>query len=145
MFSKACEYGIRAALYIAEKSQDDERVSLQEIAKEIDGPVAFTAKILQKLVHAKVLQSQKGPTGGFMVDKKDMPKIMIHRIVDAIDGDNIYKGCGLGLKKCSEVNPCPVHDKFKAIRQELSYMLETTSLAELAEGLKEGRTVLKIG
>ena len=36
MFSKACEYGIRAVVYIAEQSQNDTRVSLKDIARQID-------------------------------------------------------------------------------------------------------------
>ena len=49
MFSKACEYGIRAAVYVALQSLDGRRVSVNEIAEEIDSPIAFTAKILQQL------------------------------------------------------------------------------------------------
>ena len=46
MFSKSCKYGIKATLFIAQKSQHDERVSLKEIAAAINSPIAFTAKIL---------------------------------------------------------------------------------------------------
>ena len=53
MFSKACEYGIRATLFIATRSLDRARVSLKEIASEIEGPEAFTAKILQQLAQNK--------------------------------------------------------------------------------------------
>ncbi len=47
MFSKACEYGIRAAVYVTLQSLEGRRVSVSEIGEEIDAPVAFTAKILQ--------------------------------------------------------------------------------------------------
>lgn len=49
MFSKTCEYGIRAAIFIAFQSYQDNRIGLKEIAKKIDSPEAFTAKILQIL------------------------------------------------------------------------------------------------
>ena len=48
MFSKACEYAIRSTIYIAERSNLDKRVSITDIAKAIDSPEAFTAKILQQ-------------------------------------------------------------------------------------------------
>ncbi len=143
MFSKACEYGIRAAIYIARHSVEDKRVSLKDIAREIDSPEAFTAKILQQLSRNNIIGSVKGPSGGFMIEKKNMSKIKLSQIVSALDGDAVFKGCGLGLKACSEKHPCPVHYKFKAIREELQSMLETTSLYELSQGIKMGVTFLK--
>lgn len=143
MFSKACEYGIKAAIYIAVQSNKGNRVSLKDIAKEIDSPEAFTAKILQQIAKNKIIDSVKGPAGGFEIKMNKMAKIRLSHIVSAIDGDSIYKGCGLGLKECSPKKPCPVHDKFKTIRNDLKEMLESTNLEELALGLKEGITYLK--
>jgi len=143
MFSKACEYAIRATIHIAVQSTQGKRVSLKDIAKAIDSPEAFTAKILQQLSRAYIIDSVKGPSGGFTIDKENMSKIKLSQIVSAIDGDNIYKGCGLGLKQCSEKHPCPVHDKFKIIREELKNMLENTSIDELSLGLTNGLTFLK--
>ena len=143
MFSKACEYGIRAALYIAQKSLENNRVSLKDIAHEIDSPEAFTAKILQQLARNQVVTSTKGPYGGFELDRRRMESVMLSDVVDAIDGDSIYRGCGLGLRECNEKQPCPVHDKFVTIRDDLKKMLETTSLYELATGLEVGLTYLK--
>ena len=144
MFSKACEYGIRAVINIAVQSNEGKRASLRSIAMEINSPEAFTAKILQLLAKSDIIASIKGPNGGFEIDKKRMNEITLNQIVFAIDGDSIYKGCGLGLKNCSEVHPCPVHDKFKKIRTDLKNMLENTSVYELTKGLKKGITFLKI-
>ncbi|WPP51952.1 RrF2 family transcriptional regulator [Catalinimonas niigatensis] len=143
MFSKACEYGIRATIYVAVQSLEDKRTSLKGIANEIGSPVAFTAKILQQLVRNKIMSSVMGPAGGFQIEKKKIDQITLSQIVDAIDGDSIYRGCGLGLKECNTAQPCPVHDKFARIRDELKYMLNNTTLFELASGLETGLTFLK--
>jgi Rrf2 family iron-sulfur cluster assembly transcriptional regulator len=143
MFSKACEYGIRAMIHIAVLSQDGKRVGLKEIAKEINSPEAFTAKILQILSKNELVTSTKGPTGGFEISIPRMKKIKLSDIVSAIDGDSIYKGCGLGMKECSEKHPCPMHDQFKKIRNELKKMLENTTIYTLALDQKEGLTFLK--
>lgn len=143
MFSKACEYGIKACIFIAINSYEGKRVSPKEIASEIDSPQAFTAKILQSLVHHNVIQSVKGAYGGFEVSKNEIKHIKLAHIVKAIDGDKIYNGCGLGLEKCDENHPCPVHDKFKGVRDELKHMLESTSLEELALNIKSGASFLK--
>lgn len=143
MFSKACEYGIRAVIYIAKKSLLDKKVSLKEVAKAIDSPEAYTSKILQKLSKNNIINSDKGPTGGFSMDKKKSDKVKLSTIVFILDGDNIYKGCGLGLEKCNEQMPCPVHNQFKTVRESLKIMLETTTIISLALGLKNGLTFLK--
>lgn len=143
MFSKACEYGIKASIYIAAKSMHQERVSLKEIAEEVNSPVAFTAKILQSLAKSGIIDSHKGPTGGFQIEESRIDTIKLHDIVYAIDGDEIFNGCGLGLKQCDASQPCPVHNKFVVIRDNLKTMLQSTSLFELATGLEIGLTHLK--
>jgi len=144
MFSKACEYGIKATLHIAEQSLQEKRIVLPQIAKAIDSPVAFTAKILQQLAKNKIVQSSKGPNGGFSISAEAMETFKLKDIVLAIDGESIFTKCGLGLKKCDENSPCPIHHKFKSIRAEIIDMLETTSLKELSKQLESGTTVLKI-
>ena len=144
MFSKACEYGIRASIFIAKNSIEGRRVSPKEISKEIDSPQAFTAKILQDLVKHKIIKSIQGAYGGFEIDKDLIATIKLSQIVEAIDGNSIYLSCGLGLKECSEDHPCPMHEKFKSIRNGLRDMLENTNLDELARGIKNGEAFLKI-
>jgi len=144
MFSKACEYGIRATIYIMGQSVQNKRVGLKDIAKEIESPEAFTAKILQQLVKSKIIFSVKGPTGGFEIKKDKMEKINMLDMVLSIDGDSLLVGCGLGLKKCSESHPCPMHHKFKIIRDNLKEMLQSTTIFELSNNLSEGLTHLKL-
>lgn len=143
MFSKACEYGIKAAVFIAIKSQQECRVGLNEIAREINSPVAFTAKILQKLSRNLIVDSVKGPTGGYEISTEKTAEITLSKIVSAIDGDAIYKGCGLGFEQCNEHKPCSVHHQFKSIRDDLRQMLETTSLLDLSKDVNNGISFLK--
>ncbi|MEX0995574.1 MAG: Rrf2 family transcriptional regulator [Flavobacteriaceae bacterium] len=144
MLSKACEYGIRATLFIAAQSLQGKRVVLPEIAKAIDSPEPFTAKILQQLARAKLVQSNKGPNGGFSISEKDMERIKLKDLVLAIDGESLFTECGLGLKACNEEAPCPIHHRYKPIRAEIIAMMEATSLQELSQQLEAGDTVLKI-
>lgn len=143
MFSKACEYGIRASIFIAKNSYEGHRVSPKEISEEINSPQAFTAKILQALVRNNIIKSVRGAHGGFEIKKEQIASIKLSQIVEAIDGDFVYSGCGLGLSKCNESHPCPVHDKFKTIRDGLKHMLENTNLEELALDIKTGSSFLK--
>jgi Rrf2 family iron-sulfur cluster assembly transcriptional regulator len=143
MFSKTCEYGIRATIFIASESCLNKRVGLRDIAKKIDSPEAFTAKILQILSKNNIVNSIKGVGGGFEIPREIMKDIKLAQIVNALEGDRVFTGCGLGLTHCSEDHPCPMHEKFKSIRNELEFMLENTNLEELALGIKSGDTFLR--
>ncbi len=142
MFSKACEYGIRAMMYIAQKSKEGERVGIKEISKSIDSPEPFMAKILQDLSRKGLVMSIKGPHGGFYMDTS-RDKISLADVVTAIDGDELFTGCGLGLKACNENKPCPIHYEFKAIRIKLKTMLENTYVEEFTESLNKKLIHLK--
>lgn len=143
MFSKACEYGIRASIFLMGESLHGRKASLRDVAAAIDSPEAYTSKILQQLVRSNLIRSEKGPTGGFLVDPQMLDRFMLSDIVSAIDGDDVYKNCGLGLKQCNERKPCPVHFQFKAIREDLKNMLENTTVKSLAIDLSKGLTFLK--
>lgn len=143
MFSKAGEYGIRAAIYIAGQSLQSRKVSLKDVAKAIESPEAYTSKILQQLVHRNIINSEKGPKGGFSMDGERLENVRLSTIVSAIDGDAVYNDCGLGLKRCNEKKPCPVHYQFKLIRENLKEMLELTTIKSLTLDLEKGLTFLK--
>lgn len=134
MLSKTCEYAIRAMIYIAHKSKNGDRVGVKEIAKGIDAPEHFIAKVLQDLSRKKIVQSLKGPTGGFYLDEASL-KWSLADIVKVIDGPHIFVGCGLGLKQCNEAKPCPIHFKFKKIRDEMYVMLKNAKIGEFTDQL----------
>lgn len=142
MFSKACEYALKMMIYLASVEEEGKRAGLKEIAKAIDSPEAFTAKILQQLVRAQLLESLRGPTGGFQLRRGK--EIRLIEVVTSIDGDGIVKDCVLGLEKCSEEHPCPAHDEFIDVRDHLAKVLSSTSLADIKGGIIEGNRFLKI-
>lgn len=138
IFSKTCEYAIRAVFFIAHKTASGSRVGIKDIAAGIDSPEHFLAKILQDLSRKGLISSIKGPNGGFYLDTSalDHP---LSEIVEAVDGDSLFKGCALGLKQCSEINPCPLHNEFKDIRNNIQLMLSNITIGafngELMNGL----------
>ena len=142
MFSKTCEYAIRALIFIAQMSKDGSRISIKDISSGIDSPEYFIAKILQDLSRKGFVQSAKGPNGGFYMDDANLEQ-SVADIVREIDGDKLFSGCGLGLKECSEDHPCPIHNDFKHIRQEIKTMLEESRIQLFVENLDLKLTFLK--
>lgn len=142
MFSKTCEYAIRALLFIAQKTRENKKAGTKEIAREIDSPEYFIKKILQDLSRKGLVQSLKGPHGGFYFNEESL-KTSLSEIVRAVDGDKIFSGCAMGLRQCSEQTPCPLHNEFRFIRAEINRMLDQSTLGEFAESLASNQVFLK--
>lgn len=143
MFSKACEYAIKAAIYIAGQSNRQHTVNVKEVSLSIDAPVAFTAKILQLLCRKGVLKSVRGKQGGFFFEESRQKTLNIYDLVKIVDGDGIFTKCGLGLHRCSSENPCPVHNDFKIVRDQLIVTTQAHSFYDLALKTEKGEVWLK--
>jgi Rrf2 family protein len=142
MFSKACTYAIKIMIYLASRrGKATGMVGLLEISEAIDSPKAFTAKILQQLTKAKLLDSIRGRSGGFALPPQK--NITLVEIVRAIDGEELLTACVLGFEECSAEHPCPVHHKFVGIRDYLTGTLSTTTLTELQQLVEQDQAFLK--
>lgn len=137
MFSKATEYALRAAIYIAQKSSEEKKLGIEEISKAIDSPQHFTAKILQSLTRNKIVSAVRGPNGGFYISEKARNK-PVRSILVAMGEEDILEKCVLGLKKCSEIQPCPMHAQYKAIKSQLTDLFVTKTIHQLAADIKDG-------
>lgn len=144
MFSNAAEYAIKACIWIALNSSEDRYVTINEIVEQTSLPRAFTAKTLQTLAKNKIVNSIKGPNGGFCIMNNRPEDISLLSIVQAIDGSGLIHNCVLGLKVCSDVKPCPAHPKFKPLRDQITDFLMNTSLKDLAKGVHEKEVFLKL-
>src|SRR3990172_6230061 len=102
LFSRQCEYALQAVLYLA-LQPEGVRTSIRDLSKRIQIPHHFLAKILQQLVYKGLLRSQKGPTGGFSLDRP-AKAITLFNIVEAIDGVEFTTKCVLGFPECSGKN-----------------------------------------
>lgn len=143
MFSKACEYGIKASIYIARESIGGNRVNLKQISNSINSPEAYTAKILQQLVRNGVINSVKGKMGGFEMDPTSLQELKLVNIIKAIDGDGLYHSCILGLAECDPKRPCALHKRIFMVRKDLQKMLEVTSMNDLIDDIDNGLAFLK--
>lgn len=141
MFSKSCEYGIRAVLFIAQDSNGENYVGLKEIAKAQAIPEHFLSKVLQILVKQKILKSTKGLKGGFALNRKP-DSINLLEIINAIDGMDLFDTCVLGMKVCSSETPCPVHHQYKPLKEEFLSILSSKTLKNIVEDLKSGKTFI---
>jgi Rrf2 family transcriptional regulator, iron-sulfur cluster assembly transcription factor len=144
MFSKATEYALRATIFIAQKGVNETKIGIEEISKAIGSPPSFTAKILQILrKNNKVLHSVSGPNGGFFITEKAR-KQPVRSVIEAMNEGEILEKCVLGLVKCSELKPCPMHSQYKLIKAQLIELFESKTIQDLADDIKAGDVYLKI-
>jgi Rrf2 family transcriptional regulator, iron-sulfur cluster assembly transcription factor len=142
MLSTSCKYALRAAVYLMANTDDLVRAGIKEIAKEIEANEHTTAKILQLLAKERIIASVKGPNGGFYISRH-AKKIYLIDIVKVVDGVFFFFECGLGLRKCSETKPCPIHDSYKVSRQRLYKEFSSITIQDLANNVEKGETFLK--
>ena len=130
IYSKPCEYAIRALAYLARKSPQEALLGL-EIAKAEKIPAPVLGKILQDLVRKGLLDSRRGPGGGFRLARR-AELITLRDVVAAVDGLDHFHQCAAGLELCGDDAPCPLHDNWKGIRKQILYDLEHTTVAQMA-------------
>lgn len=121
LFSRTSEYAIRALGYLAIKD-DKEVADASAISQGTGIPVAYVSKVCQALVRARILESKRGPKGGYTLHISPS-KLTLLEIIESIDdlSKSSLTGCIMGLAECGEGNPCPLHHiwaKAKASMQE---------------------------
>jgi len=132
MFNKETEYALRGLVYINLQNLKGRRPGTTEVAKEIEAPPFFIAKILQRLVRSGFLRSLKGKGGGFFFDP-DKPDLPIINLISTIEGDRSFSGCSFGLKQCDSDNPCPLHEKYAPIKEALNKLITEETVQRLAK------------
>jgi Rrf2 family protein len=141
MVSKSSEYAIRALVFVQLRNWEQKRPGVDEIAKEIEAPEAYTAKILQTLTKNKLMDSMKGRGGGFFFND-NQSNLSLYDVIHVVEGDACFHKCGFGLKQCNSDNPCPLHEKFIVVRDGFLDIVKTESIKSLSEKILHGDAVL---
>jgi Rrf2 family iron-sulfur cluster assembly transcriptional regulator len=142
IFSNPTEYAIRGLSELAGRAPNSSLL-LDQLVAGTDLPRDFLAKLFQKLVKGRILNSAKGRGGGFAL-ARPAHQITLMQIVEVMEGPQYFDGCVVGLEKCNDHMPCPQHDLYKPIRQRLKDYLSTTTLADLAASLRAKQTWQKM-
>ncbi len=140
IYSRPCEYAIRALAYLA-RYPKKEAAQAKQIAKAEGLPAPVLGKVLQDLVRKGLLESRRGPGGGFRLARRPQ-LITLRDVVAAIDGLDQFLECAVGLERCSDESPCPLHDTWKGLRAQMMNYLEVTTLADMAAAVTRKKAVL---
>ena len=128
LFSKKCEIGLQAVLYLSTEEEGDLFNAFQ-VSGKVKQPKEFVSKVLQILTSSGIVGSKKGKNGGFFL-AKPAEEIRLIEIVEAIDGLEVFEKCVLGFPECGDTHPCPVHNSWGKIRDEAYNMLMNETLKD---------------
>jgi len=146
MLSNTCKYAIRAVLYLA-IHDDGTKIGIKRISEDLEMPSPFLGKILQVLSKHKLLNSTKGPHGGFSLGK-DANDISLLDIVEIIDGLDFFHNCVIGVRICED-DPekkklCPFHNELDPLRDKLYSQFKALTIGQFRDGLKDVKVVLDL-
>jgi Rrf2 family protein len=142
MLSNACQNAIRSVLYLAMFSDKEKKIGVKPLAENLEIPQPFLAKVLQNLNKADIVSSVKGPYGGFYLDKTSTKTVW--DIIICIDGTKKFDNCFLGLSKCSDESPCPVHFSVKPFKEKIMSDFKEKTIFEFANEIKNSNKVISL-
>ncbi len=130
--SKSFGYALRGVLYVALIHQEGRKVQLDEMAEKLKVPRHFLAKIMKTMVKEGILNSTKGPYGGFSLNDHSL-KAKIIQLVKITDGVEQFNTCVLSLRKCNSENPCPLHYQMLKLRDDMLAEFSAKTLGDLLD------------
>lgn len=141
VLTNACQYAIRSIFYLGMCSNENHKVGVKIISEELEVPQPFLAKLLQQLNKKGLVTSSKGPYGGFYLSETNKQKT-VWDVILVIDGYEKFNQCFLGLSKCGDDNPCPVHFTVTAFKQKLFKDFKEKTIAKFVEEIQvKGRYI----
>lgn len=141
MFSKTFGYALRAATFVAIHGNEGKKVSLQELSQSLDIPHHFLGKIMQDLVRHGIIDSIKGPSGGFFCNE-NTENTSLQAILVITDGSLVFTQCALNIRRCNAEFPCPLHHDFAQCRDGMLHAIAEKTIGKLAAEVALGESFL---
>ena len=128
--SKKADYALIAMKHLAQRPNGTS-ASAREIAEAYDIPLELLAKVLQRLVRARLLVSVQGTRGGYRLGRPAQ-SIAVADVIQAVDGPVTVTACSTDDHNCDQYSKCSIRDPLWKIRSRIVEALNTVSVAELA-------------
>ena len=136
ILSRTCTHGILASLFVELERSEGRYVPIHVISEELGIPFDSLTKILQKFTSHKIMVSRRGPRGGVTL-ARDASDITLMDIILALESEDIFEDCILGMPGCGDEKPCPLHEYWGVARNQIKSTFEAVNLAELSRRTKD--------
>lgn len=137
VLSRTSQYAIQALIYIATQAPGVPVLN-RDIAERLNVPAAYLAKILQNLCKHGLLDSFRGRLGGFCL-REGMHRSTLMQVLLLTEGPDFTQNCILGLKRCSDETACPMHARWKPVKNKIIAMMNDMTLEDLAKAVLTGK------
>jgi Rrf2 family transcriptional regulator, iron-sulfur cluster assembly transcription factor len=141
LFSTATGYALQT---LAALPEDGGYYLARSMAKQLQLPGPYLAKILQNLVQAGILESVRGPKGGFRL-AKPAQDVTVGEVVDALEGSSALHGCVMGFSNCGPDNPCPLHHAWSQVKSQMGASMTEVSIQDLRRLNKRSKPLAQRG
>ena len=128
--SKKADYALLAMRHLA-ANPDRDAMPARELAETYDIPPELLAKVLQRLVRARLLESHQGIRGGYGL-ARPAAQMSVADVIQAVDGPFTVTACSETNHSCDQYSKCNIRDPLWRIKDRIVTALESTSVAELA-------------
>ncbi len=132
MVSLTADYALRAMLLLA-RDETDRALRADEIADATGAPRNYMAKVLNAVAKAGLINSTRGPAGGFTLAIPST-EITLGRVIDLFDTVPGNPRCMLGSGPCDPARPCRSHDAWQAVTAARRSPFLSTTIADLLNG-----------
>ena len=139
ILSKATGYGIRALVHPA-RHPKNRLCGLEEIARSEQIPPVFLRKVLGELRRHRLLCSVKGIHGGYAL-ARPAESITLWEVIDSLGSSAEFDLCILGCGYCCPNDPCPLHQEWQGLRQQLLHSWAAKTISEIAATSETRRRV----
>ncbi len=127
--SKKADYALMAVKHLAMRP-DGASASAREIAEAYDIPLELLAKVLQRLVRARLLVSVQGTRGGYRLSRPAVA-LPVSDVIQAVDGPVTVTACSTDDHNCDQYSKCSIRDPLWKIRARIIETLAAVTVAEL--------------
>lgn len=125
--SNTSQYAIRILSYMVNK--EEKIYSAAHLIKELKISDKYLRRIMTSMTKQGIIESVQGRYGGFVLSKS-ADKILLVDIISAVEDKSKYEGCVLGFDKCSDENPCALHNKWAIVRIQIRNFLNQNTLKQ---------------
>ncbi len=127
--SRKIDYGLRAMIYLSSLSEGSV-VPFREIARQMEVPEDFLAKILKTLVDQGLVKSSRGPHGGYSLGRGPA-EISFLDVIEAVEGPVALNVCLDGDDACGRSSTCTMVSVWRAGQERMLDVYRQAKLSEL--------------
>ncbi len=135
LLTRRTDYAVKALLTIAKAQRP---LPAGELAKELSMPKAFLRGILQTLAAKKILDSAKGPSGGFSL-ARPARRITLASVIKAFQGELSFNDCMFRKRICPDRAVCPLRKEILDIESAVISRFETITINSLMKKMQKRR------